>query len=138
VLEPLSGYLALGASVYCDNSLHGEAFNFGPRAEQNHTVLDLIHKLAENWGFDNIKKAYKVTGDIPFHEAGLLKLNCDKALFYLKWECNLLYSETTLMVSEWYSTFYHSKGDMYDFTLKQIDDYEQLGLARNRIWSSKI
>ena len=42
------------------------------------------------------------------------------------------------MVSEWYSTFYHSKGDMYDFTLKQIDDYEQLGLARNRIWSSKI
>ncbi len=138
VLEPLSGYLALGASVYCDNSLHGEAFNFGPRAEQNHTVLDLIHKLAENWGFDNIKKAYKVTGDIPFHEAGLLKLNCDKALFYLKWECNLLYSETTLMVSEWYSTFYHSKGDMYGFTVQQINDYEQLGLARNRIWSSKI
>lgn len=138
VLEPLCGYLTLGASVYSNNSLHGEAFNFGPRSEQSHTVIELINTLAENWGFDDIKKAYTVTGNIPFHEASLLKLNCDKALFHLKWECNLLYSETIQMVSEWYSKFYQSKENIYDFTIQQIDDYEQLGLTRNRKWTHKI
>ena len=42
VLEPLSGYLTLGAALAADRKLHGEPFNFGPRAEQNHTVLELI------------------------------------------------------------------------------------------------
>ena len=32
-----------------------------------------------------VRSAYKVTDDIKFHEAELLKLNCDKALCYLKW-----------------------------------------------------
>jgi CDP-glucose 4,6-dehydratase len=50
VLEPLSGYLALGAALHESAKLHGEAFNFGPRAEHNHTVLELIQSLAQGWG----------------------------------------------------------------------------------------
>jgi CDP-glucose 4,6-dehydratase len=137
VMEPLSGYLAVGASVFFNNLLHGEAFNFGPRAEQNHTVINLINMLAAKWGFNDINDAYKITGNIPFHEAGLLKLNCDKALSYLKWESNLVYPETIQMVSEWYLGFYKNKLDMYKFTLKQITEYEELGLARDRMWSKK-
>lgn len=81
VLEPLSGYLNLGLELY--ENLHGEAFNFGPRAEQNHTVEELLIDLSKYWDF-------KVTGNIPFHEAGLLKLNCDKALFYQIWSIQVL------------------------------------------------
>lgn len=77
VLEPLSGYL--GQVLYEDDTLDGEAFNFGPRAEQNHTVEELLIDLSKYWNFTNVQDAYKVTGNIPFHEAGLLKLNCDKA-----------------------------------------------------------
>ena len=135
VLEPLSGYLALGAAAAQNAELNGEAFNFGPRAEQNHTVVELLHDLAEHWGFKEINDAYKITDNIPFHEAGLLKLNCDKALFCLKWESNLFYPETIKMVSDWFTSFYHKKSNMYDFTLKQIEEYESLGKDRKRVWS---
>lgn len=135
VLEPLSGYLALGAAAASKDELNGEAFNFGPRAEQNHAVVELLHDLAEQWGFKDLNEAYKITGNIPFHEAGLLKLNCDKALFHLKWESNLFYPETTKMVSDWYTSFYKKKSNMYEFTLKQIEEYEGLGKGRNRVWA---
>ena len=46
VLEPLSGYLNLGQELYNNPKLHGEAFNFGPRAEQNHTVEELLIDLS--------------------------------------------------------------------------------------------
>jgi CDP-glucose 4,6-dehydratase len=135
VLEPLSGYLALGAAAAQNAVLNGEAFNFGPRAEQNHAVVELLHDLAEHWGFKDLNEAYKIIDNIPFHEAGLLKLNCDKALFHLKWESNLFYPETTKMVTDWFTSFYLKKSNIYDFTLKQIEEYESLGKDRKRVWS---
>lgn len=54
--------------LYENDSLHGEAFNFGPRAEQNHTVEELLIDLSKYWDFKDVNEAY-----IPFHEAGLLK-----------------------------------------------------------------
>lgn len=135
VLEPLSGYLALGNALAQRSELHGEAFNFGPHSEQNHTVVELLHDLAVNWGFDNTDNAFKITDNIPFHEAGLLKLNCDKALFHLKWESTLDYNETIRMVSEWYISYYQKKSDIYSLTLNQISEYEKTGLDRMRLWS---
>lgn len=135
VLEPLSGYLALGVNLYLNDKLNGEPFNFGPRAEQNHSVLNLIEDLAVNWGFENAKDAYVITDNMPFYEAGLLKLNCDKALFYLKWEPNLFYNETTRFVGEWYSAFYKKSGDIYEFTLQQIEEFEEIAISRNRNWT---
>lgn len=127
VLEPLSGYLTLGAQLESNDNLLGESFNFGPKSEQNRTVLELITDLSKHWHFSNIDNAYKVTDNIPFHEAGLLKLNCDKALFHLKWEANLAYSECVNMVGEWYFSFYRLDTDMYNFTMDQISKYENLG-----------
>lgn len=136
VLEPLSGYLALGNALAKRSELHGEAFNFGPHSEQNHTVVELLHDLAHNWGFDNTDNAFKITDNIPFHEAGLLKLNCDKALFHLKWESTLNYNETIRMVSEWYTSYYQKKSDIYSLTLNQISEYEKTGFDRMRLWSN--
>jgi len=136
VLEPLSGYLSLGSAVLDRSDLHGEAFNFGPKAEQNRTVVDLLKDLSAHWGFEDHSDAYSITDNIPFHEAGLLKLNCDKALFHLKWESNLDYAETIEFVGEWYRSYYRNNGqiDMYDLTLKQIENYERIGFERNRAW----
>ncbi len=134
VLEPLSGYLMLAMKLKSDVRVNGEAYNFGPRAEQNRTVVELLNDMSKYWGFNDLDNSYQITGNLPFHEAGLLKLNCDKALFQLKWEPNLFYKENIKLVSKWYYTFYHKNVNMYDFTLEQIEEYELLAKSRERIW----
>ena len=136
VLEPLSGYLNLGAELYHNNALHGEAFNFGPRAEQNHTVKQLLEDLSIYWHFKDVDEAFTVTDNIPFHEAGLLKLNCDKALFFLKWQANLEYKETIKFTSEWYYDFYHAKINMFEKTLEQINLYESMAKEKELQWTA--
>jgi CDP-glucose 4,6-dehydratase len=135
VLEPLSGYLSLGAELFVNDSLHGEAFNFGPRSEQNHTVEELLIDLSKYWDFKDVDDAYEVTGNIPFHEAGLLKLNCDKALFFLKWQANLEYKDTIRFTSEWYYDFYKSKKNMLDKTIEQIYEYEKMAIKKGLKWT---
>ncbi len=136
VLEPLSGYLALGEALTNAADLHGEAFNFGPRTEQNHTVLELIGDLARSWGHATTDEAVRIAGNVPFHEAGLLKLNCDKALFHLRWEPTLVYDETIRFVSDWYTGYYKRKDDMYCLTLAQIEEFERQAQARGRTWAA--
>lgn len=135
VLEPLSGYLNLGQVLFEDKSLHGEAFNFGPRAEQNHTVKQLLEDLSKYWNFVSVDDAFTVTDNIPFHEAGLLKLNCDKALFYFKWQANLEYKETIRFTSEWYYNFYKSDKNILDKTIEQIAEYENMAKGKGLIWT---
>ncbi len=138
VLEPLSGYLALGQQLHLDADLHGESFNFGPRAEKNRTVLDLLADLSQHWNFDSVDAAYRVTGNVPFHEAGLLKLNCDKALFHLNWQATLFYDELVRFVSEWYYAFYRGGVDMYQTTMDQIAEYEKSASGRNMAWANEV
>jgi CDP-glucose 4,6-dehydratase len=136
VLEPLSGYLTLGATLAAGPKLHGEAFNFGPRAEQNRTVIDLIGDLAEGWVESDRFRAATVVETAPFHEAGLLKLNCDKALAHLKWEPNLAYEETIRFVRDWYVRYYAGQGEMYRYTQEQIEEFEMLARQRHRVWAT--
>ena len=68
-----------------------------------------------------------------FNEAGLLKLNCDKAKEFLKWESNLSFNETLIFISDWYKTFSKSQ-NMYDYTLFQISKYEEFELRKKRDW----
>lgn len=135
VLEPLSGYLILGAKLIKNNSLSGEPFNFGPDEKQDITVGQLLENLAEIWGWSVVRDALKIVKTKPlFNEAGLLKLNCDKAKEFLKWESNLSFNETLIFISDWYKTFFSKSQNMYDYTLFQISKYEEFGLERKRDW----
>lgn len=136
VLEPLSGYLALGAELSRNHQLCGESFNFGPRTEQNKTVVSLLTDLRKHWESDPTGQAYHITDHIPFHEAGLLRLNCDKAAFHLKWEATLSYEECTELVGRWYSLFYGGNlQKLYELTLSQIDQYEEKAVRRGLEWT---
>lgn len=137
VMEPLSGYLTLAADLANNSALHGESYNFGPRAEQNRTVVELLGDLGTVWGLDSPQDAYCITDDIPFHEAGLLKLNCDKALLELRWEANLSYQECMSLTGLWYREVLRENKDAYDVTLRQIRDYERLATERLRVWQQK-
>ena len=135
VREPLSVYLNLGWYLAEGKSENGEPYNFGPRAEQTKTVYELTQDLAKEWGIDE-DKAVKVTGNIPFKEATLLKLNCDKALAYLNWHSTLHYSQCVHTIAEWYKAFYVDKReDMFDFTANQIRFYMEEAAKEDLAWA---
>lgn len=135
VLEPLSGYLTLAQNLVDKRELHGEQFNFGPKAEQNHTVKELLEELSRYWDFNSPSDSYRVTENIPFHEAGLLKLNCDKALSKLNWEANLNYVDCIKFVSEWYYSFYRKNENMYEVTVRQIQAYQNHAVENKLSWA---
>ncbi|MBM9577299.1 CDP-glucose 4,6-dehydratase [Leptospira sp. 201903070] len=129
VLEPLSGYLDLGKRLYLNqDGLNGEAFNFGPDANVNETVLELLNKIKLIWPEVrwSIPEDHKEGGK----EAKLLKLSCDKALFYLNWRPVLKIDETVSFTIDWYKNWLEKNADVGSFTNQQIDSY--VGLAKER------
>ena len=126
VLEPLSGYLTLGLHLNSGKSLNGESFNFGPNSQYSHKVKDIIRDLSKYWDIKNKKKMYLVNDNKKFDEAGLLKLNCDKALYHLKWIPTLDYKQLIAFTGSWYYNFYNDHDNMFEFTSNQIDDYEKI------------
>ncbi len=136
VLEPLSGYLTVAQKLSSDISLNGESFNFGPSAEYNKTVQELLMDISSYW---NLKQEpFYLAKDISdFHEAGLLKLNCDKALYYLKWLPTLDYRTLIEFIGSWYHDFYNNKIDMLQFTLRQIHEYENIAKNKGIEWVSQ-
>jgi CDP-glucose 4,6-dehydratase len=135
VLEPLSGYLLFASSLHESDRYHGQAYNFGPSSSQNYPVKDLIREMAKNW--DQIYWNDNFESSNEPHEAGLLKLNCDKALFDLNWLPVLKFEETVEMTVEWYKEYDQKKGiSMLDFSSKQIKQYIEYAKFRKIKWSN--
>jgi CDP-glucose 4,6-dehydratase len=135
VLEPLSGYLCLAEDLYMSDKHHGEAYNFGPAADQNFPVSKLIDEMSKYW--DKIKWNDVSKNKVHVHEAGLLKLNCDKSLYDLEWHSALKFEDTVKMTVEWYKEYYqHQNQSMYDFTIGQIEMYKKSARLNNVCWAS--
>jgi CDP-glucose 4,6-dehydratase len=136
VLEPLSGYLVLAEDLYNSNQNHGQAYNFGPRADQNYPVKELINEMAKHWSnvrWNDMSKAQE-----HLHEAGLLKLNCDKALADLNWTPVMRFEKTVQMTVEWYKYYYQSQNQsMLDFSVQQIENYTELAASKLLKWTAK-
>jgi len=134
VLEPLSGYLTLASHLSNSTHLHGEAFNFGPHANQNFSVNEIINEMSKYW--DYVRWLDVSDNKDNFQEAGLLKLNCDKALFKMNWTPVMEFNETVKMTVQWYKFFYEKQtSSMLDFTLSQIKDFSDLAKNREVVWA---
>ena len=72
---------------------------------------------------------------MKFDEAGLLKLNCDKALLLLKWLPTLSYEKLIEFTASWYLNFYKGQVDMLDFSLSQIDEYQNIASDKEIQWA---
>ena len=83
VLEPLGGYLLLGAKMIVEPVKFSDAYNFGPLPEDNCTVESLVKEALDIWGSGEYAKP-ALNGQ-P-HEAGLLKLDIHKAMAELEWK----------------------------------------------------
>lgn len=82
VLEPLGGYLHLGTMMVNDPLRFAESWNFGPMAEDNLTVEELVKTAISVWGKG---KYEKLEPHGTLHEAGLLKLDISKTVNVLGW-----------------------------------------------------
>ena len=119
VLEPLSGYLLLGQKLLEEGKKYAEGFNFGPNEDSVLRVADVAKKVCEYYG----KGEVVVQKRDNLHEANLLMLNIEKAEQVLGWTPTFTADEAIKHTVEWYKHFYNQDIDMYDFTMKQIEEY---------------
>lgn len=135
VLEPLSGYLLLGSELWCRNTkVNRSSYNFGPNANVNQPVIDLLSQFAHYWPGAQVQVDTSGMANRP--EASLLKLCCDKALADLEWQAALSIEETVRLTSQWYLKYYTDPGaDIFAYTLGHIREYCDLAKARQIAWS---
>ncbi len=136
VLEPLSGYLWLGASLDLGNSTNfsrkelASGFNFGPSLASNRTVLDVVQGVLQyvDGSWDD-----RSDPNAP-HEASKLNLAIDKAFHMLSWVPTWDFDETIKQTVSWY-TAANSGHDIRQLTSNQIDHYTQSAAKSNASWA---
>ena len=133
VLEPLGAYLTHAKALSLRPELHGESFNFGPPAQQNHSVLELVQQMALHW--DKVRWQDVSESTIGPYESGLLKLNCDKALYYLNWRAVMGFEDTVRMTSEWYKAYYQQPEKIAATTNSQIQAYTAIAKQQGLLWA---
>jgi len=144
VLEPLSGYLLLGAKLHealdvrretldvkcktdCSSPItshvsrltsYSTAFNFGPPLASNRPVRDLVTEILKHWPGD-----WKDSSDPKApHEAGLLNLAADKAFHVLGWQPQWEFLKTLGMTVVWYKAVHEGASPMA-LVRAQISEY---------------
>jgi CDP-glucose 4,6-dehydratase len=134
VLEPLSGYLNLALALSENAALHGQPFNFGPPAQQNHSVGELVTAMTGHWDqvrWEDVSAQYGGP-----YESGLLKLNCDKALHHLRWRAVWDFDVTVRETALWYRRYYEQPlQSIADFSLSQIQAYVDAAQKQGLAWA---
>lgn len=135
VLEPLSGYLQIGAALHkatAGNALRSlcSGFNFGPSLTSNRTVADLVEEILKHWpGRWEDRSDPKA-----LHEATLLNLATDKAFHFLKWQPVWPFEETIAKTAEWYLQEQQAT-DIAALTRSQIKTYQQAASEKGIAWA---
>ena len=122
VLEPLSGYLLLGAALREDPQKYAGAWNFGPDDSSHLTVAEMSDRLIKYWGDGSWED---LSDHKAPHEAKLLKLCCDKAHADLNWYSVLTIDECLKMTADWYKRFYmeNHNTNFYTLCVEQIHNW---------------
>lgn len=137
VLEPLSGYLWLGACLHSSRlSAFGSqltsAFNFGPSLSSNRTVAELVQEVLKHWpGKWEDKSDPKAV-----HEAKLLNLATDKAYHFLGWAPAWSFVETLRETVDWYRQTEALTSKVDALTAGQITAYTAAARAAGIRWAA--
>ena len=119
VLEPINGYLLLGARLYSNPKLFEGSWNFGPASSQIRTVEQVAKRIVQHIGKGTIEIESIIEKQ---YEANLLQLNCDKAEQLLGWSPRWDVEKTLTITAEWYKVFM-SGGNIELITKEQLYDY---------------
>lgn len=119
VLEPLSGYLTLGAKMLATPSTKWcEGWNFGPTRSGEDNVGHVADLVVKTWGSGKWVFAGKPGA---LHEANLLRLNIAKAKKQLGWEPRWNLETAVAKTVGWYQA---QPIDARELCEKQIAEYD--------------
>ena len=124
VLEALSGYLTLAYKLKNNKKLHGQSFNFGPKASECYRVKYLVKKMNKELNNKNSIRLSKHKNN--FKESNLLMLDSTKSRKFLKWRTVLSFKEMIQFIVEWYANFYKNPKNIEKITKKQIEEYQYM------------
>jgi CDP-glucose 4,6-dehydratase len=134
VLEPLSGYLLLGARLARadgrEREILSSAFNLGPALTSNRTVADLVVEILTHWPgrWEDRSDPHAV------HEAKLLNLATDKAHHHLGWQPVWPFAEAIAQTVEWYRKD-HERSPVPELTRGQIQRYADAARTLSLSWT---
>jgi CDP-glucose 4,6-dehydratase len=131
VLEPLSGYLNLGAALYKEGKKHSGGWNFGPEDTANYSVQELIDKMLT---YDSAGGYVIPPLEEKLHEAVLLKLDISKAVNNLKWHPVLTFDETVLFTLNGYKDDL-KKENLYNKRVEQINSFTEKAALKKILWA---
>lgn len=123
VLEPLLGYLILGARLSGpDAASHCEPWNFGPEAGSTASVEDLVGRVIRAWG-EGRQVEVSTEGDVA--ESAVLRLSIEKARERLGWQPRWDLDRACDMTVAWYKAHRAgmSGGALADLCRAQIEAY---------------
>jgi CDP-glucose 4,6-dehydratase len=120
VLEPLRGYLLLGANLWSGERCWAEAWNFGPPLGKEARVEDLARLMLRYWGAGEVLIDPSPTGP---HEAGQLRLDSTKSILRIPWRPRLNLDEAVALTVESYRSLLGSRADGRATIEKQICNY---------------
>jgi len=140
VLEPLSGYLQLGAELALSAGKRADLtspYNFGPGRGAERTVRELVDLLIRHWGAGSWEAVQpeRFTG---LHEAVYLKLATDKAWHQLGWKPSWEFEPAVKETVTWYRQAYSGGFDtaeMRKLTAEQIERYTSAAAAQGLRWA---
>lgn len=126
VLEPLSGYLAIGGKLFAGEAEFSGAWNFGPSDSANITVDEVLRISKMYW--DKIDYQSETPKE-QFHEANLLMLDSTKARRNLNWKNVWNHNDSIERTIKWYKNYTEEKGVSSKEDLKDyIHDAKKLSV----------
>ena len=98
-----------------------DGWNFGPLPGNELPVREVVECFLAEWGdgswLDESDPSHP-------HEANILRLSIEKALWRLKWKPLWNTDEVLRRTAQWYRTYLDSPQQIPDFTLSQISAYQ--------------
>jgi CDP-glucose 4,6-dehydratase len=117
VLEPLTGYLLLGANLNDEPTKFSKAYNFGPLPNDHLSVKELVETAIKVWGNGSWKN---ISNSNEPHEAGLLKLDISRAQKELNWQPKLNAQQAIEWSINWYKQPIEKQAE---YSFQQISKY---------------
>ncbi len=119
VLEPLNGYLLLGAKLYTEGAEYASGWNFGPDESDARDVEWIIQEICSQWGNN---AGYEVDTAPQPHEANYLKLDCSKAKTRLGWQPRWSIKTALQNIVDWNKAFL-KEDDIRACSISQIQQF---------------
>ncbi|MBM4089311.1 MAG: CDP-glucose 4,6-dehydratase [Planctomycetes bacterium] len=122
VLQALSGYLTLAARLLdSDNPQLSSGWNIGPLPGNELPVRELVGLFLRDWGRGEFVDA---SAPNQPHEATILRLAVDKAIWLLGWKPCWDTRETIRRTVQWYRDYHSGDCDMRAVCDAQIQAYQ--------------